>query len=228
MKLKLIFIFALYSSNLAALDVIKVSGKITSSRGQGLLGANILVVGTSIGAATDLNGKYSIDLLKKSFPDGIVVIKASYIGYQSKLDTINLNELKDSDYKFDLKLAADVMQLESVVVTGVGMEQETKKLGVSIEKVRKEKIENSPEVSLVSALRGMYPASRCEKQAEMRERMHFLESVELALFLEDMSPWLLLMEARSVHEPLTPEAGKQAREGIRNHQVGWQILIWMT
>ena len=154
MKLKLIFIFALYSSNLAALDVVKVSGKITSNRGQGLLGANILVVGTSIGAATDLNGKYSIDLLKKSFPDGIVVIKASYIGYQSKLDTINLNELKDSDYKLDLKLAADVMQLESVVVTGVGMEQETKKLGVSIEKVRKEKIENSPEVSLVSALRG--------------------------------------------------------------------------
>ena len=154
MKLKLIFIFALYSSNLAALDIVTVSGKITSNRGQGLLGANILVVGTSIGAATDLNGKYSIDLLKKSYPDGIVVMKASYIGYQSKLDTINLNELVDKNYELDLKLAADVMQLESVVVTGVGIEQETKKLGVSIEKVRKEKIENSPEVSLVSALRG--------------------------------------------------------------------------
>ena len=82
MKLKLIFIFALYYSNLVALDIVTVSGKITSNRGQGLLGANILVVGTSIGAATDLNGKYIIDLLKKSFPDGIVVIKASYIGYQ--------------------------------------------------------------------------------------------------------------------------------------------------
>ena len=41
------------------------------------------------------------------------------------IKNINLNELKDSDYKLDLKLAADVMQLESVVVTGVGMEQET-------------------------------------------------------------------------------------------------------
>ena len=138
MKLKLIFIFALLSSNLAALDIVTVSGKITSNRGQGLLGANILVVGTSIGAATDLNGKYSIDLVKKSYPDGIVVLKASYIGYQSKLDTINLNELVDKNYELDLKLAADVMQLESVVVTGVGIEQETKKLGVSIEKVRKD------------------------------------------------------------------------------------------
>ena len=74
----------------------------------------------------------------------------------------------------------------------------------------------------------MYPVSRYEKQAEMRELMHFLESVELALFLEAMSRWLLLMEARSAHEPLTPEAGKQASEDIRNHQAGWQILIWMT
>ena len=64
-------------------------------------------MGTSIGAATDLNGKYSIDLLKKSYPDGIVVMKASYIGYQSKLDTINLNELVDKNYELDLKLAAD-------------------------------------------------------------------------------------------------------------------------
>ena len=55
------------------------------------------------------------------------------------------------------------MRLESVVVTGVGIEQETKKLGVSIESVRKEQVEDSPEVSLVSALRGNVPGLEVRK-----------------------------------------------------------------
>ena len=40
------------------------------------------------------------------------------------------------------------------MVTGIGIQQRARKLGVSIETVRKEKVESSPEVSLVSALRG--------------------------------------------------------------------------
>ena len=50
---------------------------------------------------------------------------------------------------FNFNLATDVMNLETVVVTGLGVEQETKKLGVSIESVSKERVEDSPEVSLV-------------------------------------------------------------------------------
>ena len=64
--------------------------------------------------------------------------------------------------EINFSLPDDVMRLESVVVTGFGI-QETKKLGVSIETVRKEQVEDSPEVSLVSALRGNVPGLEVRK-----------------------------------------------------------------
>ena len=154
MKYRFLLLFILSFSNLTALDLVTVSGIVTSNSGQELAGANILIIGTSTGTATDIRGRYSFEILRESNPKSLIVVKASYIGYKSKLDTINLGEITDQIYELDISLSADVMQLESVVVTGIGLEQETKKLGVSIERVRKEKIENSPEVSLVSALRG--------------------------------------------------------------------------
>ena len=100
------------ASNLAALDIITVSGKITSNRGQGLLGANILVVGTSIGAATDLNGKYSIDLLKKSeIPtDGVwcLFVIGHYTGkvsYPEKIPEF-IEKMKANNVNFDWAICA--------------------------------------------------------------------------------------------------------------------------
>ena len=154
MKYRFLILFILSFSNLTALDVLTISGRVTSNSGQELAGANILIIGTSKGTAADIRGRYSFEILRESHPKGLIVVKASYIGYKSKLDTINLGAISEQIYELDVSLSADVMQLESVVVTGIGLEQETKKLGVSIERVRKEKFENSPEVSLVSALRG--------------------------------------------------------------------------
>ena len=134
--------------------MVSINGKVTSESGQELVGANVLVLGTTIGAASDGDGYYELGIIKSSLAADMIVLKASYIGYESKIDTILIDELDGSLFSIDFSLPADVMQLESIVVTGVGIEQETKKLGVSIEKVRKEQVENSPEVSLVSALRG--------------------------------------------------------------------------
>lgn len=58
----------------------KLSGKVTDlTTGEPLIGANIIVVGTSLGAATDVNGEYSVSNLSP----GVYEIKSSYIGYQT-------------------------------------------------------------------------------------------------------------------------------------------------
>ena len=92
--------------------------------------------------------------LQNLFENKSLILKVSYIGYQSFTDTLKFDNVNQDFSKLNYSLSADVMELESVVVTGIGIQQETRKLGVSIESVRKEKVESSPEVSLVSALRG--------------------------------------------------------------------------
>jgi len=64
----------------AAQTTGRITGKVVDLQtGEPLVGANVLVVGTTFGAATDVNGDYSISHLDP----GVYVLKASYIGYKS-------------------------------------------------------------------------------------------------------------------------------------------------
>ena len=151
----LLLLFNLFiHSYLFGVDLITVNGKVLSESGLELIGSNVSVLGTSLGTATDINGTFRLELPNTLFNNNTLFLKASYIGYISKVDTIKLKDIIKNSTQINFNLKADVMRLESVIVTGIGVQQETRKLGVSIETVRKEKIENSPEVSLVSALRG--------------------------------------------------------------------------
>ena len=56
----------------------KLRGKVTDKEsGEPLIGANVLVEGSTLGASTDINGEYTI----LSVPSGTYSLKASYIGY---------------------------------------------------------------------------------------------------------------------------------------------------
>mgnify|MGYP006157537885 CR=1 FL=1 len=154
MKKALLYVFGLllFLSDLSA-SVVQITGTLSDKSGQALIGANVVVLGSLLGAATDLQGSYIIDIPNELIIDDMVILKSSYIGYSTRSDTIkNLNV--SSATQLNIVLSPDVMKLESIVVTGLGTEIQTKKLGVSIESVRKEAVENSTEVSLVSALRG--------------------------------------------------------------------------
>ena len=162
MNYLLFYIFIFLSTHLFANDLIMISGRVVSESGEELIGANVSVLEGFAGTATDVNGSYSFEVYQDASKNQFL-IKASYIGYKSKIDTVYLNELINNKAEINFALPSDVMRLESVVVTGVGIEQETKKLGVSIESVRKEQVEDSPEVSLVSALRGNVPGLEVRK-----------------------------------------------------------------
>jgi len=76
--LTLIMSFLLFSITMMA-QTGKITGKVTDSQsGEPLIGANILVLNTSYGAATDVNGEFIISLV----PPGEYDIRTTYIGYQ--------------------------------------------------------------------------------------------------------------------------------------------------
>lgn len=77
-----LFAFTAYAQNYT------ISGKVESaSTGEVLIGANVFLTGTTLGAATDINGEYSITV-----EAGTYTITCSYIGYDKIEKEITVNE----------------------------------------------------------------------------------------------------------------------------------------
>lgn len=91
----------------------KIAGKITDkSTGEVLIGANILIVGTTIGASSDVDGNYFI----LNIPPGEYQVKASMIGYSS-FTVQKVRVSIDQTTKIDFELISESIELADVVVT---------------------------------------------------------------------------------------------------------------
>ena len=78
----------------------KISGKVTDLQtGEALVGANVIVVGTSFGAATDVSGEYTISNLDA----GVYEVKASYLGYKTvTISNVRVNAELTTELNFKL------------------------------------------------------------------------------------------------------------------------------
>ncbi len=81
------------------------------STGEALPGANILIEGTTLGAASDIRGKFTIN----NVPAGTYTVKASYIGYDIAKQTVQVVAGETATVEFELQPQALVM--EGVYVT---------------------------------------------------------------------------------------------------------------
>ncbi|MBN8681141.1 MAG: SusC/RagA family TonB-linked outer membrane protein [Chitinophagales bacterium] len=97
----------LFCSALLAQRTVK--GKVTDAEsGEGLIGATVAVVGTTRGAATDIDGNYSVDV-----PAGATQLRFSYTGYAEMVVDLDANNVVNAALK-----AGTV--LDEVVVVGYG------------------------------------------------------------------------------------------------------------
>jgi len=121
-----------------------VSGRVSSTEdGSPLPGVNVVLKGTTVGTATDADGRYSL-----SVPATGGALVFSFIGLESK-------EIEIGDRAVvDISLALDVTQLSEVVVTAVGIQKEVKALGYSVERVNASKLQGVAELDPLRALQG--------------------------------------------------------------------------
>ena len=82
-----------------------------SSNGNVLIGANVIIEGTSLGMATDNAGKYSIS----NVAPGNYTIKVTYIGYETFNKEITISDQNKYELNFDLKYTT--VEGKTVVVT---------------------------------------------------------------------------------------------------------------
>ena len=124
----------------------KVTGIVTDvATGEHLPGVNILVEGTTIGATSDSNGKYEIEI-----PDPNSVLIFSYIGYLTEKVSVSGQTV------IDITLSPDIKQLDEVVVVGYGTQKKETLTG-SISKVDGSEITKSPSINISSNLAGKLP-----------------------------------------------------------------------
>ncbi|NJK93575.1 MAG: SusC/RagA family TonB-linked outer membrane protein [Bacteroidales bacterium] len=123
-----------------------ITGTITDiSNGEPIIGANIVIEGTTVGTVTDLNGNFKIDV-----PNSEAVLVITYIGYNTeKIIVGNLKQL-------DIKLVPDITKLDEVIVVGYGTKLKGELTG-SVAKINSEAISSRPVTGTLNALQGIVP-----------------------------------------------------------------------
>jgi len=119
-----------------------VNGKVTSSDDhQAVPGVSVLVKGTTIGTITDVDGNYSLQVPK----DAKDLIFA-FVGMKTQEIPIN------GRTAIDVILEPDVIGIEEVIVTAMGMTRQTKALGYAAESVQGENLVKSGETNIIQSL----------------------------------------------------------------------------
>lgn len=80
----LLLLFALIPTLLLAQNTFRVMGRVTDKQGEPLVGANVFIKALNMGAATDLDGKYSFEVPKELAKGQSVALSVTYVGYKSQ------------------------------------------------------------------------------------------------------------------------------------------------
>jgi TonB-linked SusC/RagA family outer membrane protein len=121
-----------------------ITGKVTSAEdGSSIPGVQILVKGTMHGTITDIDGKYRITVPEKSD-----VLEFKFVGMKSQEVNIGNRNI------IDVVMITDVMNIEGIVVTAIGVKKQEKNLGYSTTQVNADEIMKSRDRSPMNALQG--------------------------------------------------------------------------
>ncbi len=121
---------------------LSISGNVSDALGP-LPGASIVVKGTATGTTTDFDGNYSLEV---SDEDAILVF--SYVGFTTVEIPVN------GQSTINVVLKEDAQALEEVVVTALGFEVRTDKLGSAVSSVKPAALVRSGETSVSNAIQG--------------------------------------------------------------------------
>ncbi|WP_103665543.1 SusC/RagA family TonB-linked outer membrane protein [Gracilimonas amylolytica] len=147
-KLLISSFMVLVSVSAAFAQTTTVTGTVTDAdTGEPIPQVAIYISDLSTGAATNIDGEYTIDGVEY----GTYTFRVSSVGYITIERDITVNANNNS---FDFELAQDIQLLEDVVVTAFGVSREQKSLGYSVQDVNAEDLARVDQNSVVGALTG--------------------------------------------------------------------------
>ena len=119
-----------------------VTGTVTDENEEPLPGLSIVIKGTSIGTVTNLEGKYTIEVV-----DPLAVLVFSFVGYMTQEVTVGEQTV------INISLEQDILGLEEVVVIGYGTQKKSDLTG-TLTRVNTEKTNDLPNINILQSLKG--------------------------------------------------------------------------
>jgi TonB-dependent SusC/RagA subfamily outer membrane receptor len=118
-----------------------VSGTVSDENGLPLIGATVVIAGTSSGTTTDFDGNYKINANQGD------VLNFSYVGYSDQSITVGASNTINTTLQPD-------NTLDEVVVTALGIKREEKALGYSVQSLKGDGLIEARESNISNALSG--------------------------------------------------------------------------
>ena len=119
----------------------KVTGTVTDLNGEPLIGATVMVKGTKMGTATDVEGKFSIKAAQ-----GCTLV-VTYIGSKP-------TEVQVTGSVVNVKVADGTTNLDEVVVTALGIKKDKKSLGYAVDDLKAEELMRNKSANPLNSLAG--------------------------------------------------------------------------
>ena len=131
---------------------VTIKGIVTDTKGEPIIGANIVEKGTTNGTITDIDGKYSIETALSS------ILQITYIGYNSQ--DIPVNNRK----AINIQLKEDTQAIDEVIVVGYGVQRKGNLTG-SVSAIKTEKLTTAPIANVTNALAGQLPGLQAKQNS---------------------------------------------------------------
>ena len=145
---KSLLVMLVFAYNVAFSQSVQVTGKVTDANDAPVVGATVTIKKSKTATSTAANGSFAI---KANVGDVLVI---SSIGFETKEVTVG------SSAVIDVKLGLDTKALSEVVVTGSGVATSKRRLGISVESIKSDKLPIVPAASVDQALIGKIPGAQ--------------------------------------------------------------------
>lgn len=140
-RLTSVLLFLALGAGMVSAQNSKVTGKVLAEDGEPVIGASVIVKGTTVGTVTDFDGNFVLDV-----PSDSKLLEISFIGMKSQEVKVSSN--------VQVTLLSDTQNLDEVVVTAMGIKRERKALGYAAQDLKSDELSKSGTTSLANAIQG--------------------------------------------------------------------------
>ena len=124
---------------------VKVSGRVVDASGQPIIGASVIVRGTTVGVSTDTEGRFALEVPS---PAASQTLEVSYLGYETAAVPVG------SRTSFEVTLQESSSEIEQVVVTALGIKRQEKALSYNVQQVAASDITLVKDANFMNSLSG--------------------------------------------------------------------------
>ena len=122
-----------------------INGVVKDANGNAIIGASVIIKGTTIGVSTDVDGRFTLQVPAPATEQTLVV---DYLGFDTQ------EVLVGTRTQFDIVLTEGAVSMESVVVTALGIKRQEKALSYSVQQVKSDDITSVKDANFMNSLVG--------------------------------------------------------------------------